>query len=78
VHATSKYLAAAFAAIFITGASAWIAKDIRGSSPSAAVASDESSPIYGVTIPTGYRQWELVAPSHEAASTSYEPFSEIL
>jgi len=27
---------------------------------------DNASPIYGVTIPSGYRQWELVAPSHEA------------
>ncbi len=24
------------------------------------------SPIYGVTIPAGYRQWEMIAPSHEA------------
>lgn len=23
----------------------------------------EPSPIYGVTIPDGYRQWELVAPA---------------
>ena len=30
------------------------------------------SPIYGVTIPEGYRQWELVAPSHEA-----EKFNEL-
>jgi hypothetical protein len=26
---------------------------------------DNASPIYGVTIPVGYRQWELIAPSHE-------------
>jgi hypothetical protein len=26
----------------------------------------EASPIFGVKIPTGYRQWELVAVSHEA------------
>ena len=25
-----------------------------------------ASPIFGVTIPSGYRQWQLVAPSHEA------------
>jgi hypothetical protein len=24
-----------------------------------------SSPIYGVTIPAGYREWQLIAPSHE-------------
>jgi len=29
---------------------------------------DNASPIFGVTIPAGYRQWELVAPSHEAGS----------
>jgi Cytochrome P460 len=29
---------------------------------------DDSSPIFGVKIPDGYRQWELVAPSHEAGS----------
>jgi hypothetical protein len=29
-------------------------------------AEDDSSPIFGVKIPTGYRQWELIAPSHEA------------
>jgi Cytochrome P460 len=26
---------------------------------------EDSSPIFGVTIPAGYRQWELIAPSHE-------------
>ncbi len=25
------------------------------------------SPIFGVTIPSGYRQWELIAPAQEAA-----------
>jgi hypothetical protein len=27
-----------------------------------------ASPIYGVTIPSGYRQWEAIAPSQEAGS----------
>ncbi len=27
---------------------------------------EEASPIFGVTIPTGYRQWELVSVAHEA------------
>jgi len=26
-----------------------------------------SSPIYGVTVPDGYRRWQLVAPAQEAA-----------
>ena len=29
-------------------------------------AADDSSPIFGVEIPAGYRNWELIAPSHEA------------
>ena len=28
----------------------------------------EASPIYGVTIPTGYRSWEMVGTAHEAGS----------
>lgn len=27
-----------------------------------------ASPIFGVTIPPGYRQWQLVAPAHEAGN----------
>src|ERR1700704_2420040 len=27
-------------------------------------AEDDASPIFGVRIPAGYRQWELIAPSH--------------
>jgi hypothetical protein len=38
----------------------------EGSSP------QEASPIYGVTIPEGYRQWELIAPAQEA-----EPLNEL-
>lgn len=30
-------------------------------------AAKPSSPIYGVTVPDGYRQWQLVAPAQEAA-----------
>jgi hypothetical protein len=32
----------------------------------------EASPIYGVTIPDGYRAWELVATSHET-----DPLNEL-
>lgn len=35
-------------------------------------ASDRASPIFGVTIPEGYRQWELIAPAEEA-----EPLNEL-
>lgn len=30
-------------------------------------AGQPASPIYGVTIPDGYRKWELIAPAQEAA-----------
>ncbi|MGK9230890.1 cytochrome P460 family protein [Inquilinus limosus] len=33
---------------------------------------ERASPIYGVTIPEGYRQWELVAPAHET-----DPLNEL-
>ncbi|CAN7457602.1 cytochrome P460 family protein [Bradyrhizobium sp. LjRoot220] len=32
----------------------------------------DASPIFGVHIPTGYRQWELIAPAQEA-----EPLNEL-
>ena len=31
-------------------------------------ADDDASPIYGITIPAGYRQWELISVAHEAAN----------
>jgi hypothetical protein len=31
-------------------------------------ADDDASPMYGVTIPPGYRHWELVSVAHEAAT----------
>ncbi|MGE0006274.1 MAG: cytochrome P460 family protein [Parvibaculaceae bacterium] len=33
---------------------------------------EAASPIYGVTVPEGYRRWELIAPAIEA-----DPFNEI-
>jgi hypothetical protein len=27
----------------------------------------DASPIFGVTVPEGYKQWELIAPAEEAA-----------
>jgi len=61
---TLNYLAAmAACTLLATSASAQSAKDIRGPSPSVAIES-KGSPIFGVTIPAGYRKWELIAPSH--------------
>ncbi len=31
-------------------------------------ADGDASPIFGVTIPSGYRQWELIAPSRETGT----------
>lgn len=31
----------------------------------ASTAENDASPIFGVTIPPGYRQWEMIAPSQE-------------
>ncbi len=41
---------------------------ICASSPFGLADDDNSSPIFGVKIPDGYRQWELIAPSHEEGS----------
>ena len=40
--------------------------------PAVAAVTQQASPIYGVTIPAGYRQWQLIAPALEAA-----PFNEL-
>lgn len=69
MHTTLICLAAvAGCTLLATSACTPSAKEIRGPSPSVAIADDKGSPIYGVTVPAGYRQWELVAPSHEAGS----------
>ena len=53
-------------------AAASVAASAQGAAtPSAPVpqgtgAAPNASPIFGVTIPDGYRNWEMVAPSHEA------------
>jgi Cytochrome P460 len=38
----------------------------------AGAAPEDASPIFGVTIPQGYRQWEMIAPAHEI-----EPLNEL-
>ncbi len=40
--------------------------------PSRGTETESRSPIYGVTIPQGYRQWELIGTSQEA-----EPLNEL-
>lgn len=42
------------------------AQDVSGKRNAAKVANSDAkaSPIFGVTVPSGYRQWELIAPAH--------------
>jgi hypothetical protein len=49
---------------FVSALSAGIMSSLP-SMPGRADADDHGSPIFGVTIPSGYRQWELIAPSLE-------------
>lgn len=52
-------------AISLSGAAA-VALSLSGLAEAESVSS-EASPIYGVTLPDGYRQWPLIAPAQEAA-----------
>jgi hypothetical protein len=45
---------------------------IAGSRQSGSAEAGDASPIFGVHIPAGYRQWEMVAPAQEA-----EPLNEL-
>jgi Cytochrome P460 len=63
----SHRLLAAVAAVATSlpcGADDQTTKRIRGSAEPALTTPNASSPVFGVTIPAGYRQWTLVAPSH--------------
>jgi Cytochrome P460 len=55
----------------VAAAIASLASFVMPSAASPASAA-EASPIYGVTIPKGYRQWPFVAPSEEA-----DPLNEL-
>jgi hypothetical protein len=48
---------------------AFAAASVMAATPSSSGDSHaaDASPIYGITIPSGYRQWELMAPAEEAA-----------
>jgi hypothetical protein len=57
MHTRLNYLAAiAACTLFARNAPVQSAKENRGPSPSVATADDNASPIFGVTIPAGYRQ----------------------
>lgn len=61
-------LAGACLVAVVVAAAGALAQDTEASKS----ASKPASPIYGVTIPDGYRQWELVAPALE-----HEPLNEL-
>ena len=47
--------------------SAFAAQAAHADEPAKPAAASAASPIYGVTIPPGYRKWEMIAPAEEPA-----------
>src|SRR5580692_7035493 len=43
---------------------------ICASTPYAAPGVDDASPIYGVEIPAGYRDWRVISVAHEAGNNN--------
>lgn len=43
---------------------------ICGSTPFAAPSADEASPIFGIRIPAGYRDWSVISVAHEAGNNN--------
>lgn len=63
----------AFAAITMAAAcGAFAVASTAGDTAPKPAASALASPLYGVTIPTGYRRWPLIAPALES-----EPLNEL-
>ncbi len=56
----------------LSGAIALASLALTSGSVAQSPAAPVASPVYGVTIPEGYRQWELIAPALEA-----EPLDEL-
>ena len=59
--------AAALAAIALIAVAPYFVTSAQSAAQGIDAAAEDPSPIYGVTIPKGYRQWQLIAPSEEAA-----------
>lgn len=49
------------------GVVAWVSVLVAMAMPATTPPATNASPIYNVTVPDGYRHWELVAPALEAA-----------
>jgi hypothetical protein len=56
-----------FVAVFLAAAAA-ASVLVASSLVSGSAEVGDASPIFGVRIPAGYRQWELIAPAEEAAA----------
>jgi hypothetical protein len=52
--------------IFLAIAAAAVASVVSSVALAAKHLNEEASPIYGVTIPSGYRDWKLISVTHEA------------
>jgi hypothetical protein len=65
MYNAARSLAVAFACILFVNASPLPNVEERGRASVAATPDENVSPIFGVGIPAGYRQWELIAPSQE-------------
>ncbi|MET3460005.1 MULTISPECIES: cytochrome P460 family protein [Variovorax] len=64
---------ASFGLLALAGAlAAFAVAPIAAKETRSVAAGPDASPIYGVTIPKGYRQWQLIAPAIEA-----EPLNEL-
>jgi Cytochrome P460 len=75
MNVSIKFLTAvAVSALLGTVVSAHSAEDV-GVASASVIDANHASPIFGVTIPSGYRQWELVAVSYE---TAFDEFRGIL
>lgn len=57
--------AAMILAAFLVVAAAATAGVIMSNEPTARRGDQEASPIYGITIPPGYRDWKLISVTHE-------------
>jgi hypothetical protein len=60
-------LAVALLAVLLSCASLLFTLALAEKPAQRTVAPADVSPIFGVAIPAGYRQWELIAPAEEAA-----------
>ncbi len=67
MYATTKFLIAAISVAFAATGFGQSTSNTGGATPPGR-AEPASSPIFGVTVPPGYRQWEIVAPSQETGS----------